>query len=97
MQASASLRVHEQTAMIWYAVGSRDEEVGGTGLSHYLEHMLFKGTEKLPVGSIDRITQANGGSNNASTRNDATASARRSPRSRAHSGSVNAPIARKMT
>src|SRR5436190_8672576 len=42
---------------IWYTVGSRDEDVGETGLSHYLEHMLFKGTKKLPVGSIDKITQ----------------------------------------
>ncbi|MBL9087529.1 MAG: insulinase family protein [Planctomycetia bacterium] len=60
------------TCMIWYAVGSRDESVGETGLSHYLEHMLFKGTEKLAPGEIDRLTQRNGGTNNASTRNDAT-------------------------
>ena len=60
------------TTMIWYAVGSRDEGVGETGLSHYLEHMLFKGTDKYPVGAIDKVTQLGGGSNNASTRNDAT-------------------------
>ncbi|HVG94483.1 MAG TPA: pitrilysin family protein [Planctomycetota bacterium] len=60
------------TTMIWYAVGSRDEGVGETGLSHYLEHMLFKGTERYAVGEIDAITQANGGANNASTREDAT-------------------------
>ena len=60
------------TTMIWYAVGSRDEGVGETGLSHYLEHMLFKGTDKYPKGAIDKVTQMNGGSNNASTRNDAT-------------------------
>lgn len=60
------------TCMIWYAVGSRDEDVGETGLSHYLEHMLFKGTDKYPKGAIDKVTQMNGGSNNASTRNDAT-------------------------
>lgn len=60
------------TTMIWYAVGSRDEGVGETGLSHYLEHMLFKGTETLPPGAIDRLTQKNGGQNNASTRPDAT-------------------------
>src|SRR5262245_28139825 len=58
--------------MIWYAVGSRDEDVGETGLSHYLEHMLFKGTDRRPKGAIDKETQKNGGSNNASTRNDAT-------------------------
>jgi zinc protease len=60
------------TCMIWYAVGSRDEGVGETGLSHYLEHMLFKGSDKYPKGAIDKVTQMNGGSNNASTRNDAT-------------------------
>jgi zinc protease len=60
------------TTMIWYGVGSRDEDVGETGLSHYLEHMLFKGTEKLRPGEIDRLTQKGGGTNNASTRHDAT-------------------------
>lgn len=60
------------TTMIWYAVGSRDEGVGETGLSHYLEHMLFKGTERLKAGEIDALTQRNGGRNNASTRYDAT-------------------------
>jgi zinc protease len=58
--------------MIWYAVGARDEDVGETGLSHYLEHMQFKGTDKYPKGAIDKVTQKNGGSNNASTRNDCT-------------------------
>jgi len=60
------------TTMIWYTVGSRDEGVGETGLSHYLEHMLFKGTDRYTKGAIDKATQRNGGSNNASTRNDAT-------------------------
>ena len=58
--------------MIWYSVGARDEDVGETGLSHYLEHMQFKGTDKYPKGAIDKVTQKNGGSNNASTRNDCT-------------------------
>ena len=57
---------------IWYSVGSRDEDVGETGLSHYLEHMQFKGTDKYPKGMIDKITQRTGGSNNASTRSDCT-------------------------
>jgi len=57
---------------IWYSVGSRDENVGETGLSHYLEHMLFKGSKKYPKGEIDKLTQLNGGANNASTREDAT-------------------------
>lgn len=57
---------------IWYSVGSKDEGVGETGLSHYLEHMQFKGTAKYPKGEIDKATQRNGGTNNASTREDAT-------------------------
>jgi zinc protease len=57
---------------IWYSVGSRDEDVGETGLSHYLEHMMFKGTAKYPKGAIDKVTQRNGGSNNATTWYDRT-------------------------
>src|SRR5213594_3593620 len=44
------------TAMIWYRVGSRNEELGQTGKSHFLEHMLFKGTERFKKGQIDLIT-----------------------------------------
>jgi len=61
------------TTMMWYRVGSRDELPGATGLAHFLEHLLFKGTRKLPKGAIDRITYQNGGSNNAFTFNDYTA------------------------
>ena len=60
------------SCQIWYRVGSRDEDCGETGLSHFLEHMLFKGTDKYKKGDIDRLTQKNGGSNNASTWNDCT-------------------------
>jgi len=60
------------SCQIWYRVGSRDEDRGETGLSHFLEHMLFKGTDKYKKGDIDRITQRNGGTNNASTWNDLT-------------------------
>src|SRR5436189_4372468 len=61
------------TAMIWYRVGSRNEELGQTGKSHFLEHMMFKGTEKFGKGAIDLITLRNGGANNAFTSNDFTA------------------------
>ncbi len=61
------------TTMVWYKVGSRNEEVGQTGKSHFLEHMLFKGTQKLKKGDIDRLTVKNGGSNNAFTSEDFTA------------------------
>lgn len=59
--------------MIWYRVGSRDEELGQTGKSHFLEHMLFKGTDKYGKGEIDLATQLNGGMNNAFTWLDFTA------------------------
>lgn len=59
--------------MIWYRVGSRNEELGQTGKSHFLEHMLFKGTDRYKKGEIDLITHLNGGSNNAFTWLDFTA------------------------
>jgi zinc protease len=61
------------TSMIWYRVGSRDELPGATGIAHFLEHLMFKGTKKLKKGEIDRLTYQNGGSNNAFTFNDYTA------------------------
>lgn len=61
------------SSMIWYRVGSRNEQPGATGQSHFLEHMLFKGTERFGKGEIDRITMRNGGSNNAFTSFDFTA------------------------
>jgi zinc protease len=60
-------------AIIWYRVGSRDEELGQTGKSHFLEHMLFKGTPKYGKGEIDLLTLKNGGANNAFTWLDFTA------------------------
>ncbi|HLG16082.1 MAG TPA: pitrilysin family protein [Blastocatellia bacterium] len=59
--------------MMWYRVGSRNEEVGQTGKSHFLEHMLFKGTNRYKKGEIDQITLRNGGANNAFTWLDYTA------------------------
>jgi zinc protease len=61
------------TSMIWYRVGSRNEELGQTGKSHFLEHMLFKGTNRFKKGQIDLLTLKNGGSNNAFTSHDFTA------------------------
>ena len=57
---------------IWYRVGSRDERTGETGLSHFLEHMMFKGTDRYAKGEIDQLTSLMGGSNNAFTDNDVT-------------------------
>jgi zinc protease len=61
------------TCMLWYRVGSRNEELGHTGKSHFLEHMLFKGTERFKKGEIDLLTLKNGGANNAFTSHDFTA------------------------
>src|SRR5688572_26114241 len=61
------------TSMIWYRVGSRNEELGHTGKSHFLEHMLFKGTDRFKKGQIDLITLKNGSNNNAFTSHDFTA------------------------
>lgn len=60
------------TTMTAYRVGSADEELDATGLSHYLEHLMFKGTDKLMPGDIDRMTQRSGGRNNAYTNEDFT-------------------------
>lgn len=60
-------------SLLWYRVGSRDERTGETGVSHFLEHMMFKGTDRFPKGQIDLQTSKMGGSNNAFTDNDSTA------------------------
>src|SRR3990172_1278268 len=57
------------TVQIWYRVGSRNEV---PGLSHMLEHMMFKGTSSVPVKEFDRLIQKAGGSSNAFTYQDAT-------------------------
>jgi zinc protease len=60
-------------SQVWYKVGSSYERNGITGISHALEHMMFKGTEKLPAGEFSRIISANGGRENAFTGTDYTA------------------------
>lgn len=61
------------TFQVWYRVGSRNEPWGKTGLSHMLEHMMFKGTEKIGPEQFSRIIQENGGNDNAFTSADYTA------------------------
>ncbi len=61
------------TVQVWYKVGSRNEVMGRAGLSHMLEHMMFKGTTKYPKGSFSRIIRKNGGIDNAFTSQDFTA------------------------
>lgn len=60
------------TTMVAYKVGSADENLDATGLSHYLEHLMFKGTARLMPGDIDRLTMRSGGRNNAYTTEDLT-------------------------
>lgn len=61
------------TVQVWYRVGSRNEVMGRAGLSHMLEHMMFKGTARYPKGSFSRIIRKNGGIDNAFTSQDFTA------------------------
>lgn len=61
------------TVQVWYKVGSRNEVMGRAGLSHMLEHMMFKGTTKYPKGSFSRLIRKNGGIDNAFTGQDFTA------------------------
>ena len=67
---------------VWYQVGSVDEEPGKTGIAHFLEHMMFKGSANYAVGEVDDVTVKNGGSNNAFTSNDYTAYYFELPKSR---------------
>ncbi len=60
------------TTALWYRVGTRDEGPAEAGAAHFLEHMMFKGSERYGPGEVDRRTQALGGSNNAFTSHDAT-------------------------
>jgi len=59
--------------MVWYRAGSADEPRGTSGIAHYLEHLLFKGTDTLAPGEFSRIVAQNGGSDNAFTSYDYTA------------------------
>jgi zinc protease len=61
------------TVQIWYKVGSRNEVMGRAGLSHMLEHMMFKGTPRFPKGMFSRLIRKNGGNENAFTSQDFTA------------------------
>jgi predicted Zn-dependent peptidase len=60
------------THMVWYRVGSADEPKGKAGIAHFLEHLLFKGTETLEPGEFSRIVRRHGGQDNAFTSRDYT-------------------------
>ena len=61
------------THMVWYKVGAADETPGKTGIAHFLEHLMFKGTKEIQPGQFSRIVARNGGQDNAFTSYDFTA------------------------
>lgn len=61
------------THMVWYKVGAADEHAGKTGIAHFLEHLMFKGTESVPSGAFSKIIARHGGNDNAFTSSDYTA------------------------
>ena len=56
----------------WYHVGSGDEQLGRTGFAHLFEHIMFMGSQHVPVGAFDQLLEAAGGDNNGSTTEDRT-------------------------
>ena len=56
----------------WYHVGSGDEQVGRTGFAHLFEHIMFMGSQHVPVGAFDQMLEAAGADNNGSTTEDRT-------------------------
>jgi zinc protease len=66
--------------MIWYKVGSADETPGKSGLAHFLEHLMFKGTSKHPEGEFSQTVLRIGGNENAFTSTDYTGYFQRVPR-----------------
>jgi len=61
------------TQMLWYKTGRADEPSGQSGIAHFFEHLMFKGTDTVAPGEFSAIVAANGGSDNAFTSNDYTA------------------------
>jgi zinc protease len=65
-------RVPVVTHMVWYKVGAADEQPGKSGIAHFLEHLMFKGTEKNPAGQFSKTLATIGGQENAFTSSDYT-------------------------
>ena len=66
-------RVPVVTHMMWYRNGSADDPIGQSGIAHFLEHLMFKGTEKHPAGEFSKVVSGLGGQENAFTSFDYTA------------------------
>ncbi|MFK8253567.1 M16 family metallopeptidase [Ancylobacter terrae] len=83
------------THMVWYRVGSADEQPGKSGIAHFLEHLMFKGTQKHPAGEFSQVVAQLGGQENAFTSQDYTAYFQRVAKE--HLGQVMAFEADRMT
>ena len=59
--------------MVWYRVGAADDPPGKSGIAHFFEHLMFKGTRTVPPGEFSKIVARNGGNDNAFTSHDYTA------------------------
>ncbi|MDB5640712.1 MAG: peptidase domain protein, partial [Hyphomicrobiales bacterium] len=68
------------THMVWYRNGSADDPAGKSGIAHFLEHLMFKGTQKHPKGEFSEVVAELGGQENAFTSNDYTAYYQRMPK-----------------
>ncbi|MBU0859845.1 MAG: insulinase family protein, partial [Alphaproteobacteria bacterium] len=66
-------RVPVITHMVWYRVGAADEPVGKSGIAHFLEHLMFKGTDTMKPGEFSKVIRGLGGNDNAFTSQDYTA------------------------
>jgi zinc protease len=66
-------RVPVVTHMVWYRNGSADDPLGQSGIAHFLEHLMFKGTQKHPAGEFSKVVSGLGGQENAFTSYDYTA------------------------
>ncbi|HRN84822.1 MAG TPA: insulinase family protein, partial [Hyphomicrobium sp.] len=60
------------THMVWYKVGAADEPKGVSGIAHFLEHLMFKSTDTIPLGEFSKIVARLGGQDNAFTSHDVT-------------------------
>jgi zinc protease len=60
------------THMVWYKVGAADEPKGTSGIAHFLEHLMFKSTDKIAIGEFSKIVSRLGGQDNAFTGQDVT-------------------------
>jgi zinc protease len=70
------------THMVWYRIGAADEVAGKSGIAHFLEHLMFKATDKIATGEFSKIVSKLGGNDNAFTGHDATAYFQRIAKSR---------------